>query len=111
MKHSKAKPTNKQAGFRLVPPASSHNLIREVLRQELHCATLRLVHELFQEEITALCGPRHGRHRDAEGVRGGSEQGSIRWDGKRIPLRRPRAKDADGEVTLESYAALNDCDT
>lgn len=110
MKQNKSKPTKKQSDFRLMSPLASHSLIREALRQELHRVTLKMVHELFQEEIAALCGPRHGRNRDAEAVRGGSEQGSIRWDGKRVPVRRPRANDGDGEIALESYAALNDCD-
>jgi len=110
VKQHKSKPTKKQSDWLLISPLASHSLIREALRQELHRATLRMVHELFQEEIAALCGPRHGRNRDAEAVRGGSEQGSIRWDGKRVPVRRPRANDDDGEITLESYAALNDYD-
>ena len=110
MKKSKAKTTIKQAGFRLVASGDAHALIREALRQDLHRTTLRMVRQLFQDEVTALCGPRYAREHDSEAVRGGSEQGSIRWDGKRIPVRRPRAKDEHGEVTLESYAALNDYD-
>ena len=110
MKKSKSKSTKKQAELRLVAPADAHAVIREALRQELHRTTLRMVQQLFQDEITALCGPRHARDRDAEAVRGGSEKGSILWDGKRMPVRRPRARDEDAEVTLESYAALNDYD-
>ena len=110
MKKSKSKSTKRQAELRLVAPANAHAVIREALRQELHRTTLRMVQQLFQDEITALCGPRHARDRDAEAVRGGSEKGSILWDGKRMPVRRPRARDEDAEVALESYAALNDYD-
>ena len=110
MKKSKSKPTKKQADFRLVDPAVTHLLIREQLRHELHTRTLQAAYAMFDEEIIALCGPRHGRERDAEAVRGGSEEGSIRWEGKRIPVRRPRARDENGEVMLESYAALRDYD-
>ena len=110
MKKSKSKSTKKQPGLRLVAPGETHALIRDTLRQELQRATLRMVHRLFQDEITALCGPRYARQRDAETVRGGSEKGSILWEGKRMPVRRPRANDEDGEITLESYTALNDYD-
>ncbi len=110
MKKSKSKSTKNQAGFRLAVAGETHALIREAVRQELHRTTLQMVHRLFQDEITALCGPRYARQRDAEAVRGGSEKGSILWEGKRMPVCRPRANDEDGEVLLESYAALNDYD-
>lgn len=110
MKKTKSKPTKKQADFRLIDPAVTHALIREQLRQEIHTRTLQAAYAMFNDEITALCGPRHGRDRDAEAVRGGSEEGSIRWEGKRLPVRRPRARDENGEVMLESYAALRDYD-
>ncbi len=110
MKHSKSKSTKKQADLRLVASADAHALIRDTLHQELHCLTLQAVGRLFRDEITALCGPRYARDRDAQAVRGGSERGSILWEGKRLPVRRPRANDVTGEVALESYAALNDYD-
>ena len=110
MKKNKSKSRKNQAGFRLVVGTETNALIREALRQELQRTTLQMVHRLFQDEITALCGPRYARQRDAEAVRGGSEKGSILWEGKRMPVGRPRANGEDGEVHLESYAALNDYD-
>ncbi len=105
MKKSKCKSSKKQAELRLLAPADAHAVIREALRQELHRTTLRMVQQLFQDEITALCGPRQARDRDAEAVRGGSEKGSIRWDGKRRPVRRPRARDEDGGQSESDGAA------
>jgi len=110
MKKNKSKSRKNQAGFRLVVGTETNALIREALRQELQRTTLQMVHRLFHDEIAALCGPRHARQRDAEAVRGGSEKGSILWEGKRMPVGRPRANDENGEVLLESYAALNDYD-
>ncbi len=110
MKKSKSKSPKNQAGLRLVVAEETNALIREALRQELQRTTLQMVHRLFQDEIAALCGPRYVRQRDAGAVRGGSEKGSILWEGKRMPVGRPRANDQDGEVLLESYAALNDYD-
>ncbi len=98
MKKNKSKSPKNQAGFRLVVATETHALIREALRQELQRTTLQMVHRLFQDEVAALCGPRYARQRDAEAVRGGSEKGSILWEGKRMPVCRPRAKDEDGEV-------------
>ncbi len=110
MKKNKSKSRKNQAGFRLVVGTETNALIREALRQELQRTTLQMVHRLFHDEIAALCGPRYARQRDVEAVRGGSEKGSILWEGKRMPVGRPRANDENGEVLLESYAALNDYD-
>jgi len=85
-------------------------VIRQTLRRQLHEAMRGLVHDLFEQEVTALCGPRYGRDRDLEAARAGSEQGSIYWDGRREPTRRPRVRDDDGEVSLEAYEALRDYD-
>ncbi len=90
--------------------ASRRSLVRHTLRQQLHEAMRGLVHDMFEQEVTALCGPRYARNREARDARAGSEQGSIYWDGRREPLRRPRVRDGQGEVRLESYDALRDYD-
>ncbi len=107
MKNSK-----RNAASRKMPLASPspRSLVRQMLRQQLHEAMRGLVHDMFEQEVTALCGPRYARNRDAEDARAGSEQGSIYWDGRREPLRRPRVRDDQGEVRLESYDALRDYD-
>lgn len=107
MKNSK-----RNAGSRktLLASPSPRSLVRQTLRQQLHEAMRGLVHDMFEQEVTALCGPRYARNRGAEDARAGSEQGSIYWDGRREPLRRPRVRDGQGEVRLESYDALRDYD-
>ena len=85
-------------------------LVRDALRRQLHTAMRGLIYDLFEQEVTALCGPRYKRNRQTEGGRAGSEQGSIYWDGRREPVRRPRVRDKHGEVQLESYDALRDYD-
>jgi transposase-like protein len=69
-----------------------------------------MIYDLFEQEVTALCGPRYERDRLAECARAGSEQGSVYWDGRREPIRRPRVRNERGEVQLESYGALRDYD-
>lgn len=102
---------SKNAGsLRLADSRSPRELIREALRRHMHTSMLRAIYDMFQQEVEALCGPRYARNRDHEAARAGTEDGSIYWDGQRQPVRRPRVRNADGEVHLESYDALRDYD-
>src|SRR4051794_16055916 len=51
---------------------------------------------MMDEDVTTLCGPkgRHDPQRTA--VRHGSEAGSVTLGGRRVPVRRPRVRAADG---------------
>jgi putative transposase len=66
---------------------------------------LGVVHELMEEELVEVVGPK-GRH-DPErmAVRHGHEEGELTLGGRRVPVRRPRARAADGsgEVELSVY--------
>jgi len=101
-----------KAGKGLCPVenARPRELIRQVLRRRLQEAMRGLMYDLLEQEVQALCGPRYQRGRQAEGVRAGSETGSVYWDGGRQPIRRPRVRNEGGEVTLETYQALRDYD-
>lgn len=109
MSKRKSKNSRKQVVSSIDLP-SPRGLIRESLRTQLHAAMRGLVHDLFEQEVTALCGPRYERNRQTDAARAGSEEGSIYWEGKRQPTRRPRVRDKSGEVNLESYEALRDVD-
>lgn len=60
---------------------------------------------MMDEDVTTLCGPkgRHDPQRTA--VRHGSEAGSVTLGGRRVPVRRPRVRAADGsgEVAVATY--------
>jgi len=71
---------------------SPRELIRRTLRGQLHEAMVGLVYDMFDQEVEALCGLRYQRDRECEAARAGSEQGSIYWDGRRQPVRRPRVR-------------------
>jgi transposase-like protein len=71
---------------------------------------LKMVSQMFLDEVEALCGPRYQHHREAQAWRGGHEQGSIYWAGQRQAVERPRVRNQKGEVHLESYGALRDYD-
>ncbi len=66
------------------------------------------VQELLDEEIRTLAGERYARKEACtEGRRHGSNPGSVRMAGQRVPVRVPRVRRAGGgEVPLRSYAAL-----
>ena len=59
---------------------------------------------LMEEDREALCGPK-GRHvADRRAYRAGSVPSEITLGGRRIPMRRPRARSVDGhELALPSF--------
>jgi transposase-like protein len=67
---------------------------------------LRVLHDLMELEVEAIVGPRGKHDPDRVAVRHGHEGGAVTLGGRRVPVRRPRARTADGEreVELGSYA-------
>ncbi len=68
-------------------------------------AGLQVMHVLMAESATEVCGPK-GRHNpERTAVRHGSEAGSVTLGGRRVPVRRPRLRSADGqgEVAVPAY--------
>jgi transposase-like protein len=68
-------------------------------------AGLQVMQALMAESVTALAGPR-GRHdADRTAVRHGSGPGSVTLGGRRVPVRRPRVRAADGsgELPVPAY--------
>lgn len=72
---------------------------------------LGLMHafELLKAEVEALVGPRYSRKEGPmPAIRHGRNPGSIRIAGQRVPIRVPRVRGPRGEVSLRSYAALQE---
>ena len=67
------------------------------------------VEDLLTKELQELAGVRYARKDEEQrGRRHGSNPGSIRLGGQRIPIRVPRVRSADGgEIPLRSYGALS----
>jgi putative transposase len=66
---------------------------------------LQVMDAILEESVTALCGPR-GRHDPARtAVRHGHEDGSVALGGRKVPVRRPRVRSANGsgEVAVPAY--------
>lgn len=77
------------------------------LIQELVPLGLMHVAEVLNEEVEALAGGRYERKQGkTAGFRYGSNRGSIRLAGQRVPVEVPRVRGDRGEMPLRSYAAL-----
>jgi putative transposase len=67
---------------------------------------LGVLHELLELEVEAIVGPKGKHDPDRVAVRHGHDEGVVTLGGRRVPVRRPRARSADGEreIELASYA-------
>ena len=65
------------------------------------------VQELLDDEVTELAGARHARKESSmRGRRHGSNPGTVRLAGQRVPIRVPRVRNVTGgEIPLRSYEA------
>jgi putative transposase len=69
---------------------------------------LQVLQAMLEEDVARLVGPK-GRHDpDRAAVRHGSESGQVTLGGRRVRVRRPRVRSADGtgEVTVPTYQAF-----
>jgi len=67
------------------------------------------VQELLDDEVRALAGGRYARKAESQvGRRHGSNPGSVRMAGQRVPILVPRVRgEQGGEIPLRSYGALS----
>lgn len=84
--------------------------IQEEILDRCKQAALAMGTALLEEEILALCGTAFARKGEALCYRGGSEQTSIIVHGAKYRIRRPRARNAQGEVELEALSKLREQD-
>ncbi len=65
------------------------------------------IYAVLDEEVRQLAGERYVRKQEAEsGRRHGSNPGSVRLGGQRVPIRVPRVRGENGETPLISYKKL-----
>jgi putative transposase len=79
--------------------------VREGLLAIAVGAGLQVMAALMDADVTAVCGPK-GKHDPArKAVRHGTEAGSVTLGGRRVSVRRPRMRTADGavEVPVPAY--------
>ena len=61
---------------------------------------LGVLRELLEEEVDELVGPKGKWNPDRTAVRHGHENGEVSLGGRRVLVKRPRARTADGESEL-----------
>ena len=73
---------------------------------------LGVLRELLEEEVEELVGPKGKWNPDRTAVRHGHEDGEVTLGGRRVRVKRPRARTADGEseVPLVTYDHFADRD-
>jgi putative transposase len=73
---------------------------------------LGVLTELMEEEVDDVVGPKGKWNAERTGVRHGHEDGEVTLGGRRVEVRRPRVRTADGEaeVQLSTYEHFADRD-
>lgn len=86
--------------------------MREGLLAASTAVGLEVFTDLMGSEVEALAGPRGKHSPDRSAYRWGSETGSVTLGGRRLAVRRPRVRSADGEaeLALASYEAASATD-
>lgn len=80
------------------------HLVRENLREFVISAGTAALTAVLEEERTALVGPRYAHLPTRAARRSGSAPGELVMGGRRVQVRRPRARTLDGkEVQLPSW--------
>ena len=102
------KNTKNQHSFQVLSNDSED--IRGHLLERMRSSVLEVIYDLFEEELSELCGQRYARHRNKVYQRAGSDQGSVLARGQRIRVRKPRIKKAGHDVRLKTYSALQSYD-
>ncbi len=73
---------------------------------------VQVMDALIDESVTALAGPKFKHDPQRRAVRHGTEAGSVVLGGRRVPVRRPRVRAADGsvEVAVPAYELFSSTD-
>ena len=94
-----------QAGAQLA--LGLRHLIREKLREFVISAGTAALAGVLEEERTQLVGARYARLPDRRAHRAGSAPGELVMGGRRVQVRRPRARTLDGqEMQLPSWTTF-----
>ena len=88
----------------VLPLAEMIGWLRKGVGELIRQAGLQLMELMMQEEVRALAGEPHQRHAARTATRWGSERGYCVVMGQKVPIQRPRVRNADDkEVRLGSY--------
>jgi putative transposase len=71
---------------------------------------LKVLDAMLEEDRTAICGPRYAHQAERLASRAGTVRGEVVLGGRKVPIRRPRVRAADGEVPLPTLQTLTETD-
>jgi transposase-like protein len=77
----------------------------ELLDLAVHTG-LQVLQQLLEEDRVALCGPRYQHDPDRRASRAGTVPSEVVLGGRKVVIRRPRVRTAEGEVPLPTFQAM-----
>jgi putative transposase len=67
---------------------------------------LKVFTTMLEEDRKAICGPRYAHEPDRPASRAGTVRSEVVLGGRKVAIRRPRARTAEGEVPLPTFQAM-----
>lgn len=71
---------------------------------------LKVLEAMLEEDRTAVCGPRYVHQQQRQAVRAGTAPSDVVLGGRKVQIRRPRVRTAEGEVLLPTFQAMANID-
>src|SRR5438132_11844306 len=87
----------------LLPIAALAFTLRRGLREFVVESGMRALGELLEQERTELCGPRYKHEPERAAHRAGHARGELALGGRRVQVRRPRARTDERELELPTW--------
>lgn len=111
-KKNRPRKTNRRAGADRA--GQTVLTLTDYVRRELQTFVIRqgmlALHQMLEEDREAVCGRAHARRGADDAVRWGYAEGELVMGGRKVAVRKPRARKDGREVTLDSWAAFADED-
>lgn len=87
----------------LLPIAALAFTLRRGMREFVVESGMKVLAQLLEQERTELCGPRYKHEPERATYRAGHVRGELVMGGRRVGMRRPRVRTAEGEQQLPSW--------
>ena len=71
---------------------------------------MKVLEAMLEEDRTDICGPRYQHQADRQAGRAGGTSSTVVLGGRKVQIRRPRARVANREVPLPTFAAMAQTD-
>src|SRR5262245_43286048 len=87
----------------LLPIAALAFTLRRGLREFVVESGMKALGDLLEQERTELCGPRYKHEPERVAHRAGFATGELAMGGRRVQVRRPRARTDERELELPTW--------